>query len=514
MNTSSSKVLVIGAGVGGLACAIDLAASGVQVTVLERAPVAGGKLHTVEVGGLHVDAGPTVLTMRWVFDELFATAGHRLDDHVRLEASEVLARHAWAGGATLDLFADPARSAEAIGALAGPAEARGYLAFCDYARRIYETVEGPFLRSQRPTFGDLLRQSGTLGLGALSRIDAHRTMARAVNAHFHDPRLRQLFSRYATYCGSSPYEAPATLNLIAHMEAAGVHRVAGGMGKLAAALRGLAESLGVEIRVGAEVARVLVNAGRAEGVVLASGEHLYARAVVSNVDVGALSGGLLGDGVKRSVERVEVGARSLSAVTLALAARPSGLPLVHHNVFFSSDYAAEFKAISGGRVPEEPTVYLCAQDRTDDAKAPDGGAAERMLIIVNAPATGDEPGRWTQEERETCERNTTAAMARCGVELEVTERVLTTPLEWNRRFPGTGGALYGARSRGPLSSLSREGARTRLPGLYLTGGSVHPGPGIPMAALSGRLAAETVRADLASTVRSRPAATSGSTWTA
>ncbi len=512
MNTSSPRVLVIGAGVGGLACAIDLAASGCAVTVLERAPVAGGKLRTVAVGGLQVDAGPTVLTMRWVFDELFAVAGRRLEDSVRLEASEVLARHAWPGGATLDLFADPARSADAVGALAGPDEARRFLAFCDYARRIYETVEGPFLRAQRPTFGDLLKQSGALGFGALSRIDAHRTMARAVDSHFRDARLRQLFSRYATYCGSSPYEAPATLNLIAHVEGQGVHRVAGGMGKLAGALRALAESLCVELRSGAEVASVLVSGGRAEGVALASGERLYAQAVVSNADVAALGSGLLGDGARRAVKRPDVSSRSLSAVTLALAARPAGLPLVHHNVFFSDDYAAEFKALAAGRVPEEPTVYVCAQDRGDHARAP-GDGPERMLIIVNAPATGDEPGRWTQEERERCERNTAAAMARCGVTLEVSERALTTPLEWSRRFPGTGGALYGASAHGPLSSLSREGARTRLPGLYLAGGSVHPGPGVPMAALSGRLAAESVRADLASTARSRRAGTSGSIWT-
>ncbi len=512
MKSSTQRVLVIGAGVGGLACAIDLAASGLAVTVLDRAPATGGKLRTVEVGGLHVDAGPTVLTMRWVFDELFAVAGRRLADSVRLEASEVLARHAWPGGATLDLFADPARSAEAIGALAGPDEARRFLAFCDYTRRIYETVEGPFLRSQRPTFADLLKQSGTLGLGALSRIDAHRTMAKAVDSHFRDARLRQLFSRYATYCGSSPYEAPATLNLIAHVEAEGVHRVVGGMGKLAAALRSLAEGLGVEIRCGAEVASVLVSGGRAEGVVLASGERIYAPAVVANTDVAALSSGLLGEGAKRSVKRADVGSRSLSAVTLALAARPSGLPLVHHNVFFSDDYSAEFKALAAGRVPDEPTVYLCAQDRGDDPRA--AGAPERMLIIVNAPATGDEPNRWTHEERQRCERITAAAMARCGVTLEVSDRALTTPVEWNRLFPGTGGALYGASARGPLSSLSREGAKTRLPGLYLAGGSVHPGPGVPMAALSGRLAADCVKADLASTARSRRAVTSGSIWTA
>jgi 1-hydroxycarotenoid 3,4-desaturase len=137
-----------------------------------------------------------------------------------------------------------------------------------------------------------------------------------------------------------------------------------------------------------------------------------------------------------------------------------------------------------------------------------------LLVIVNAPATGDDPSAWTDEERERCERNLRASLRRCGLELSSRQSVQTTPAEFHRLFPATGGALYGPMASGPLSALSRQGSRTRIARLYVAGGSVHPGPGVPMAALSGRLAAESVKQDLASTARSRPVATSGSTSTA
>jgi 1-hydroxycarotenoid 3,4-desaturase len=502
-------VAVVGGGVGGLACAIDLAASGHAVTVLERSSIVGGKMRTLDVAGLAVDAGPTVLTMRAVFDELFQLAGKRLEDYVTLARAEVLARHAWPDGARLDLFADHERSVDAIAQLSGVAEARRYRAFCAYARRIFETVEGPFVHSPRPTFAQMLKYAATNGPGVLGRIDAHRTMARALEAHFQDPRLRQLFGRYATYCGSSPFEAPATLNLIAHVEAAGVYRVVGGMRQIAASLERLGRELGVVFRTDADVARVVVRDGRAVGVELCTGERVKADAVVSNADAEATLGGLLGDDRRA---RSSDGVRSLSAVTWAVVGRVEGFPLVHHNVFFSLDYQAEFDALCRGkRMPAAPTTYVCAQDRGDD----DGAAgAERLLIIVNAPPTGDDPSAWPEEERQRCETSAFSVMERCGLRLAPRASIQTTPVEFHRQFPATGGALYGPAARGPFSSLSRRGSRTKISGLYLAGGSVHPGPGVPMAALSGRLAAECVRQDLASTARSRPADIRGAISTA
>jgi len=514
MAPSRGHVVVIGAGLGGLSCAVALAAQGARVTVLERASTPGGKMREVRVDGRPVDSGPTVLTMRHVFDAVFESAGERLDDHVTLTRSEIIARHAWEGGATLDLFSDIDRSADAIGRFAGAAEARGYLAFCAYAQRIHETVEGPFMRAQRPSLGSVLRDQGVRGLASLATIDATRTMWRALGDYFRDPRLRQLFGRYATYCGSSPWLAPATLNVVAHVEREGVWTVNGGMYRLAEAVAALAARKGVTFRYGAEVTEVTVSDGRATGVRLADGERIEADAVVVNADTAALSDGRFGAAAAKAWRREPSEGRSLSAVTYSLATRASGFPLVRHNVFFSKDYEREFGDIfARDELPAEPTIYACAQDR-DDTAAPPADGVDRIFLIVNAPARG---GRrpFSTAEIDACTRRTAARLELMGLSLDwtPTRHVTTTPDAFERMFPSTGGALYGPPSHGWKSPLYRAPARSNVPGIFLAGGSAHPGAGVPMVARSGLLAAESVLASLASTARSRPAVTRGGTLT-
>ncbi len=487
---------MVGGGIGGLAAAVDLATSGLQVTLFERADTLGGKVRTARVGGTDVDAGPTVLTMRWVFDELFARAGRSLERYVALHPAPLLARHFWPDGRSLDLFADAEASRAAIEAQFGPEEGDGFARFLAAARRIYDTVEGPFLRAQRPTIASVARTVPRVGLRALLGIDAMRPMWAALGDFFRTPELRQLFGRYATYCGSSPFEAPGTLNLVAHVEASGVYRVAGGMIALAAGLERLVRDLGVRIVTGAEVEAIDVRAGAARGVRVRGDGAAEADVVVVNADVSALGAGLLGDAVRAAARPTEPAGRSLSALTWALVGDAAGRPLDHHNVFFSADYAEEFRAmIRQRRVPDAPTVYACAQDRAEDG-AVRTQAGERMLLVVNAPATGDDPTAWTDHEVRRCEEATFRSLERCGLALRPRALLCTTPRDFAARFPATGGALYGPAARGALSSFARSGARTRVPGLYLAGGSVHPGPGVPMAALSGALAAAAARDDL------------------
>ena len=503
-------VVIVGAGVGGLVAAVDLAARGVAVTLLERAPTPGGKLREVHIGDATVDAGPTVFTMRWVFDEIFADAGASLDDHLHMEPAEILARHAWSGSERLDLFADAAHSEAAIGDFAGAAAARGFRDFRARAQNIWRTLEHPFIRGHRPTPFSLVRGAGLRGIGDVWRISPFATLWSALGEHFADPRLRQLFGRYATYAGSSPFLAPATLMLIAHVEQGGVWLVEGGMQRIAEALAGLAVARGARIRYAVRVDRVETTSGRASGVVLADGERIAADAVVFNGDVSAFAGGLLGRAAAGAAPAVAPAARSLSAVTWAMQARARGFPLLRHSVFFSADYAGEFaELLRAGRLPGAPTVYVCAQDRGGvDAAPPDG--AERLLILVNAPANGDTT-LFTDAEIAACETATFSLLTRCGLTLERTPQatVRTLPSDFEALCPATGGALYGQSVHGPMASFRRPGARSKLPGLYLAGGSTHPGAGVPMAALSGRLAASSVLADLASTVRSRTAATRG-----
>jgi 1-hydroxycarotenoid 3,4-desaturase len=417
---------------------------------------------------------------------------------VTLRRARILARHAWDGSAQLDLHADLEASVDAIGRFAGAAEAQGFRDFAARAREIYQTLEGPFLRGPLPSPLSLVRQAG---VSRMMRISPFDTMASALAKHFTDPRLRQLFGRYATYCGSSPYLAPATLMLVAHVEQDGVWMVEGGMHAFARALADLAAARGVTFRYGADVLSIAARSGRASGVLLRSGQRIDADAVVVNADAAAVLSLCLGTSARHAMAAPHSAKRSLSALTWALHARTSGFPLSRHNVFFQPDYAAEFTDIfSARRLPRTPTVYVCAQDRADDDAAPEG--AERLLLLVNAPPDGD-TNPLTDSEIARCTRKVFDHLARCGLHVDQTPEasVITAPQDFHELFPATGGALYGQAVHGAMATFQRPGSRTKLPGLYLAGGSTHPGAGVPMAALSGRLAAASVIADGRSTRR-------------
>jgi 1-hydroxycarotenoid 3,4-desaturase len=507
---SRHRVVVVGAGIGGLVSALVLAHRGLDVTVVEAASAPGGKMRQVAVDGVAVDAGPTVFTMRWVLDQMLHTMGTSLADLLVLEPLDVLARHAWRGtDGHLDIFADAQRSADAIAAFSSPQEGRRFLDFCRQTRALYQTLEGPYIRSQRPTPLSMARDLGPQGLGVLLGLGPFATLWGALSRHFHDPRLQQLFGRYATYCGSSPWSAPATLMLVAQVEQDGVWSVRGGMHAVAQALAKLAASKGARFRYGVACREVLVRSGRASGVLLADGESIAADAVVFNGDASALGSGLLGAGVARAAAPVAAPQRSLSALTWSMHARATGFALVRHNVFFDTDYAGEFDDIFRHRqLPGRGTVYVCAQDRNDDGTDP--GRHEPLLCLVNAPADGD-THPFDALETLPCETRSLALLRQCGLTLEAQPHqvVLTTPRDFHQMFPGTGGALYGRATHGWMSAFARPASTSRVPGLYLAGGSVHPGPGVPMAAMSGRLAAATLMANLDSTSRSRRVVISG-----
>jgi 1-hydroxycarotenoid 3,4-desaturase len=488
-------VIVVGAGMGGLAAAADLGRQGYAVTVLERAANPGGKMREVQVGGQPIDGGPTVFTMAWVFQGLFADAGEHFEEHLTLQSAQILARHRWDGGGDLDLFADIDQSADAIAAFAGQREGDGYKAFCKASQDMYETLRGPFIEAQKPNLLNLPFRIGLHRLDALWRTAPHKTMWQGLSQYFKDPRLLQLFGRYATYCGSSPFLAPATLMLVAHVEQDGVWRVPGGMARVAQALQGLGERQGVQFCFNAHVEAINTSPEGVTGVRLASGEMLSCDAIVFNGDMSALGKGLLGPAVSQATTPVAPPQRSQSALTWCVRARTRGMEMAHHNVFFSRDYKAEFDAVFKARTcPAEPTIYVCAQDRDDTCTA--SQEHERLLILINAPADGDAHAM-SEDELQRAKDSAWALMARCGLQVDTVEEVATAPNGFNALFPASGGALYGRANHGMLGSFQRPGARSPIKGLYLAGGSVHPGPGIPMATLSGRLAAAALVKDMA-----------------
>lgn len=496
MTETPTRAVIVGAGIGGLSAALRLAHAGLSVTVLDMAPGPGGKMRTRDSVAGPVDIGPTVMTLKGMFETLFSDVGARLSDHVTLLPDEVLARHHWRDGSRLDLFHDPDRSAEAVRGFAGARAEREFRRFSDRARRLYEAFEAPVMLAPSPSFAGLTAH--VLKSPALIPAMAPgRSLAASLGAQFSDTRLQQLFGRYATYVGGSPYLSPAVLGLIWHSEASGVWRVEGGMHRLALAMQRLAQQRGATFRFNAKAARIEQQDGQAKAVHLEDGSRVPADLIVFNGDPKALIEGHLGNGPAAAVPRKGVEARSLSAFVWGFAATPSGVDLAHHNVFFCAEPKREFDDLAAGRMPADGTLYVCAQDR--------GGATptgpERFEIILNGP-----PGHpSTPEDAYRCRTRTFETLAQMGLRFSPTPDVtaLTMPGDFDRAFPASDGSLYGLSPHGMMATFQRPTARTALKGLYLAGGGAHPGAGIPMACLSGQHAAAAILNDLASTSTSR-----------
>jgi 1-hydroxycarotenoid 3,4-desaturase len=436
-----------------------------------------------------------------VFENLFEGVGAQLEERVTLTRSEILARHFWSEGGRLDLHANLDQSYEAIRQFTGQREADGFLKFHKYAQAIYESVQDVFIYAPKPSPMRVIKQLGLSVMPRMLKADVQRTMWRSLKRFFRDPRLLQLFGRYATYAGNNPFICPATFNLIANVEQQGVWRVKGGIKALADAIADLVIERGGELQTNCHVDEILINEGRATGVRLSNGEELHASSVIFNGDVQALSQGALGDQARAAVRPYPAHERSLSALTLCAAIDARHAPLSHHNVFFSDDYYTEFAQLESGHLPDDPTLYLCAQHRGDESLSspvsPDQSRAphfEPALALVNAPATADYAPLST-EELDQCKAYTLSLLERHQITPDPQRAIWRTPRGWSSLFPHSGGAIYGMASKKWDSTLRRPGAQTRVQGLYLTGGSVHPGAGVPMATLSGMIAASQLHMD-------------------
>ncbi|MGA1177860.1 MAG: 1-hydroxycarotenoid 3,4-desaturase CrtD [Burkholderiaceae bacterium] len=513
----SQRVAVIGGGIGGLTAAYDLAQAGHRVTLFEQQAAPGGKIHQEQVLGQSIDSGPTVMTMRWVFDDLLAPSGRQLEDLVDLQPLDVLARHHWPDGSRLDLYTDLEKSRQAILAFAGQSEAAAFGHFMQQAQAVYHRLEPIYMRGERPSFLGLTRSLGPTGLAMLTRLGPLQSLAQHLERRFRDPRLQQLFARYATYCGGSPWQAPATLLLIAYVELRGVWAMSGGMQALAQAMAKAVEELGGKIQYRMQVQQILEHNQRACGLLVGppgeTAERYDFDAVVFNGDIGLLKTSSLLPPDRRQIPSRQCTPSSLSAMTWSGVVRAEGFGLQYHNVFFQDHYMDEFTAIfRHRRMPERPTVYVCAQDRLAGraGQSTDDQMQEKIFMLINAPAYEASRSAFPPEEIEQCQERVLSRLAQSGLKLSMqAPMTIKTPSDFGQRFPGSKGALYGRAPHGWLSVFHRASSRGPMPGLYLAGGTVHPGAGVPMAALSGRLAAACLMEDLASTRSSRRVVISG-----
>jgi 1-hydroxycarotenoid 3,4-desaturase len=511
-SSGQPRAVVIGAGMGGLAAAIRLAAGGCRVTVVESADGPGGKARARMTHAGPVAMGPTVLTLKAEVDALFQLCGTTTEAEVQLTRLPRLARHWWPGSGPLDLYPDREANIDAIRTFAGPREADGFAHFDARARALYHAFEQPVMRAPKPDLAAIART--TLGQPKLwPALLTGMTIDRWLGKFFHDPRLRQLFGRYATYVGGRPAHTPAVLSLVWRAEAQGVWAVQDGIQMLAQALARAAETLGVRFSYATRARRITRQYGRV-ALVETDQVHHPADIVVFNGDPRALTDGHLGDAAQSALK--PPGKPSLSAYVWSFAATPEGpraADLIHHNLFFTDDPAREFGPIGQGHMPEVATLYLNAQDR-ELGTTP---VIERFQIIMNAPARRpDQPDADPNNEDRSCHDRTFPTLSRMGLTFspQPGPEALTRPKDLAQRFPASLGSIYGASPEGALAAFRRPVARTSLPGLYLAGGGVHPGAGVPMALLSGKQAALQALQDLTSASTSARTATPGGMSTA
>ena len=492
---TKGEVIVIGAGIAGLAASLRLAHQGFSVTVLERHAAPGGKMRGLSSVAGPIDAGPTVLTMRPVFEDLFRSVGEQIEDHLTLVRQKILARHWWPDGSSLDLFDDYEASQEAIYEFAGLKAFGEFQEFFKRTQRLFTAFDAPMMRAAQPNQAEIIK-SVVKKPSLISDMAPWHSLSKMLEKQFSDPRLAQLFGRYATYVGGSPYAAPSLLSLIWQAEANGVWAVKGGMHKLAKKLVELSENRGAIFHYNSHVSRILTEDEKVIGVTLENGENISADAVVFNGDPRALATGAMGPDCQKIAPQTLKDKRSFSARVWSFAAQVTGPDLIHHNVFFGQNSKSEFDDLAEGQMPVDPTIYICAQDRGQNAPYP---KTERFEIILNAaPVYG---AQTLEKEFETCRTRTFDTLGRFGLTFSPLpkEEALTTPADFASMFPASDGSLYGQSPHGLTAAFRRPRARTQIQGLYLAGGGAHPGAGVPMATLSARHAAEAIIKDLTST---------------
>ncbi|MCB9896136.1 MAG: phytoene desaturase [Planctomycetes bacterium] len=479
----SVRVAIIGGGLGGIATAVRLASQDYRVTLCEASATLGGKMNSWESRGYRFDTGPSLITMPDVFRETFAAAGERLEDHIELQRLDPVADYVWPDGTAfrhttnLPSWLDTIRAIE-------PRDVDGFLRFLQLGARIFEVSDATFLRRPMSAPPD---KRVFKALRHFPFRHAWGNYARMVDAHFRSPYLRQMFHRYPTYVGSSPYRSPATLAVIPYLEFAfGGWFVSGGLYRIVQALAGIARAKGVEVLLSAEVEHIGQDSGRVKSIRLADGRNIEADVVVMNGDAGLL-GQLLAEPAPRALPAEE---RSMSGFVTLLGTGTDMPHLGHHTVYFSADYRREFDQLHAGAFPSDPTVYVNAPSRSDRSLVP--GRGEALFLMANAPALS---APWDQGTTRAAFERVIARLDRSGLpdlRPDIVVRDHWTPRRIGTTYRMPGGAIYGQNSHGWRNAFLRPANRQKLRGLYLVGGSSHPGGGTPTVLLSAKITTELI----------------------
>ncbi|MBA3694226.1 MAG: phytoene desaturase [Acidobacteria bacterium] len=482
------KIIIIGAGLGGLAAAVRLAKSGFDVTVLEKNETVGGKVNFVEAGGYKFDTGASLLTMRHVFEDLFTFAEKRLEDYLDLTSLDPICRYFWTDGITLDASPDLQKTENEIEKFA-PQDVENFHKYLSDSKQKYQIAEKTFLARSLNDLPKLLRPKylkDLLAISSLKTLDAHN------KNYFRSPKLQQLFNRFATYNGSSPYRTPATFALVPFVEfGLGAWYVRGGIYEIPKALAKLAREFNVKIRTNCAVEKIVIENRKAVGVRLENGEIQHADFVIANSDAIKTYRNL----IDKSFFNKKLDARepSCSGFVLLLGTNKKFPSLAHHNIFFSDNYKAEFDALFVDLRPaQNPTIYVCAASKTDETQSPEN--CENLFVLINAPYMSDKTD-WSSEAKPYRDL-IIKKLEKFGLEdLEksIEFEQIITPADFENRYRTNRGSIYGVSSNGIFSAFLRVPNRARkIKNLYFVGGATHPGGGMPLVLLSGKMASELI----------------------
>ena len=484
----SKKITIIGAGLGGLSAAVRLAKSGFDVTVLEKNETVGGKVNSVEADGYQFDTGASLLTMRHVFEDLFEYAERDIADYLDIVPLDPICRYFWTDKIVFDASSSIEKTEREIERIA-PEDVENFRKYLNDAKRKYDVAEKTFLAHALNDLPKLLRPKYLKDLLAIS---STKTLDKHNASYFKSAKLRQLFNRFATYNGSSPFQTPATFALVPFVEfGLGAWYVRGGIYEIPKALTKLADEFGVKIRTECAVEKIIVENEKAVGVKLENGENLRSDCVVANSDAIETYRNLLDK--KYFSAKLDRREPSCSGFVLLLGVKKKYPQLAHHNIFFSDDYRAEFDALFKNLRPaKNPTIYICATSRTDATQSPEN--CENLFVLINAPYTSDKTD-W-KTEAQSYRDSIIGKLESYGLEgldksIEF-ERIIT-PEDFESKYRTNRGSIYGVSSNGIFSAFLRVPNKSRqIENLYFVGGATHPGGGMPLVLLSGKMAAELI----------------------
>ncbi len=486
------KIAVIGAGIAGLAASVRMASAGHEVDVFEANSYPGGKLSQFVQDGYRFDAGPSLFTMPQYVEELFEVAGEDIAPHFRYQRLPVLCNYFWEDGTRLSASGDKQDLAHAVEQTLG-VPAQKVLHALDDSERKYRLSGRIFLEKSLHKASTWLQPQALKAMLQIPRFDLFTTMNAVNERHFQNPKLVQLFNRYATYNGSNPYKTPGLLTIIPHFEyGIGAFYPEGGMHSITQAIWKLGMRKGARYHFNTPVEEIQVENGRATGIRTGS-EWLSYDCVISNMDAFYTYRKLLPR--EPAPERTLRQEKSTSALIFYWGIRREFPELDLHNIFFSNDYRHEFNCLSAGKVSDDPTVYINITSKYTPSDAPPG--CETWFTMVNVPYNS---GQDWDAIVDSTRRNVLGKLSRIlGVAIEplIACEGLLDPRTIESKTSSHLGALYGTSSNNQLSAFLRHpNFSSRIKGLYFCGGSVHPGGGIPLALLSAKIAGEMIGNDL------------------